>query len=115
MAEGLLDGGLGGEEQKIDPTKAGAEPMVAAVAANLSSQNPQVAAKTVAMFRKQTELLQVQKKNLEAEYEFFEPEWTPRLLALRLRTGFQVFFARSTNTTQPSSTHRAGLSSKKRA
>jgi hypothetical protein len=43
------------------------------------------------MFRKQTEVLEIQKKNLEAEYEFFEAEWGPRLLALRLRTGFQIF------------------------
>src|SRR6202167_2910818 len=93
MAEGLLDGVLGGEEAKIDPTKAGTEPMVAAVAANLSNQDPQVAAETVAMFRKQTEVLEVQKTNLQAEYEFFEAEWNPRLLALRLRTGFQIFFA----------------------
>jgi tetratricopeptide (TPR) repeat protein len=93
MAEGLLDGVLGGEEAKIDPTRSGTEPMVAAVAANLSGQDPQVAAETVAMFRKQTEVLEVQKKNLEAEYRFFEAEWNPRLLALRLRTGFQVFFA----------------------
>jgi hypothetical protein len=89
----LLDGVLGGEEEKIDPTKSGTEPMVAAVAANLSNQNPQVAAETLAKFRKQTEVLKVQKKNLEAEYQFFEAEWNPRLLALRLRTGFQVFFA----------------------
>lgn len=93
MAEGLLDGVLGGEEEKIDPTEGGTEPMVAAVAANLASQNPEVAAETVAMFRKQTEVLEVQKRKLEAEYQFFEAEWNPRLLALRLRTGFQVFFA----------------------
>jgi tetratricopeptide (TPR) repeat protein len=93
MAEGLLDGVLGGEEEKIDPTEGGTEPMVAAVAANLASQNPEVAAETVAMFRKQTEVLEVQKQKLEAEYQFFEAEWNPRLLALRLRTGFQVFFA----------------------
>jgi tetratricopeptide (TPR) repeat protein len=93
VAEGLLDGVLGGEEEKIDPTEGGTEPIVAAVAANLASQNPEVAAETVAMFRKQTEVLQVQKKKLEAEYQFFEAEWNPRLLALRLRTGFQVFFA----------------------
>src|ERR1700688_4200683 len=93
MAEGLLDGVLGGEEEKIAPTESGTEPIVAAVAANLANQNPEVAAETAAMFRKQTEVLEVQKKNLEAEYEFFEAEWGPRLLALRLRTGFQVFFA----------------------
>ena len=93
MAEGLLDGVLGGEEEKIEPTEGGTGPIVAAVAANLADQNPEVAAETAAMFRKQTELLEVQKKNAEAEYEFFEAEWGPRLLALRLRTGFQVFFA----------------------
>jgi hypothetical protein len=93
MAEGLLEGVLGGEEEKIDPTEGGTEPIVAAIAASLANQNPEVAAETAAMFRKQTEVLEVQKKNLEAEYEFFEAEWGPRLLALRLRTGFQIFFA----------------------
>jgi tetratricopeptide (TPR) repeat protein len=93
MAEGLLDGILGGEEEKVDATQGGAEPFAAAVAANLANQSPEVAAKTAAFFEKQVEVLEVQKKNLEAEYEFFEAEWGPRLLALRLRTGFQVFFA----------------------
>src|ERR1700686_3891508 len=93
MAEGLLDGVLGGEEEKIDPTEGGTEPIVAAVAANLANQNPEVAAETAAMFREQTQLLKSQRKNVEAEYEFFEAEWGPRLLALRLRTGFQIFFA----------------------
>jgi hypothetical protein len=31
MAEGLLEGVLGGEEQKVDATVPGAEPIVAAV------------------------------------------------------------------------------------
>jgi tetratricopeptide (TPR) repeat protein len=93
MAEGLLDGVLGGEEEKIDSGEGGIEPIVAAVAANLSNQDPEVAAETAAMFRKQTEVLEVQKKNLQAEFEFFEAEWGPRLLALRLRTGFQIFVA----------------------
>ncbi len=93
MAEGLLEGVLGGEEEKIDPTEGGAEPLAAAIAANLANQSPEVAAKTAAFFEKQIEVLEVQKKNLEAEYEFFERESGPRLLALRLRTGFQVFFA----------------------
>jgi len=92
MAEGLLEGVLGGEEQKIDPTVSGTEPIVGAVAANVASQHPEVAADTAAMFRKQTEVLELQKKNLEAEYKFFESEAGPRLLALRLRTAFQVFF-----------------------
>jgi tetratricopeptide (TPR) repeat protein len=93
MAEGLLDGVLGGEEEKIDATEGGAEPFAAAIAANLANQNPEVAAETVAFLRQQTKVLRVQEKNAEAEYEFFEAEWGPRLLALRLRTGFQLFFA----------------------
>jgi tetratricopeptide (TPR) repeat protein len=93
MAEGLLEGVLGGEEQKVDSTVSGAEPLAAAIATNLSNQSPEVATKTAAFFEKQIEVLEVQKKNLEAEYEFFEVEAGPRLLALRLRTGFQLFFA----------------------
>jgi hypothetical protein len=50
MAEGLLEGVLGGEEEKIDPTVSGAEPIVGAVVANLAGQNLEVAAKTAAMF-----------------------------------------------------------------
>ncbi|HEX2790449.1 MAG TPA: tetratricopeptide repeat protein [Steroidobacteraceae bacterium] len=93
MAEGLLDGVLGGEEEKVDSTQGGAEPFAAAVAANLANQSPEVAAKTAAFFEKQIEVLEVQKQNLQAEYTFFESERGPRLLALRLRTGFQIFFA----------------------
>jgi tetratricopeptide (TPR) repeat protein len=93
MAEGLLEGVLGGEEEKIDPTVGGAEPLAAAIATNLASQSPEVAAETVAFLRQQTNVLRLQEKNLEAEYEFFESEAGPRLLALRLRAGFQLFFA----------------------
>jgi tetratricopeptide (TPR) repeat protein len=93
MAEGLLEGVLGGEEEKVDSTDSGPEPFAAAVAATLVHQSPAVAAKTAAFFEKQVEVLEIQKKNLQAEYEFFEAEWTPRLLALRLRAAFQVFFA----------------------
>ena len=92
MAEGLLDGVLGGEEQeKAAWTKAGPEAYAAAVAANVATQSPEVAAKTVEFFDKQIEVLEVQRKTLETEHEFFEAEWGPRLLALRLRTGFQIF------------------------
>ncbi len=93
MAEGLLEGILGGEEEKIDRTVSGAEPLAAAIATNLASQSPELAAETVAFLRQQTSVLRLQEKNLEAEYEFFESEAGPRLLALRLRTGFQIFIA----------------------
>jgi hypothetical protein len=72
-------------------TKAGPEAYAAAVAANVATQSPEVAAKTVEFFDKQIEVLEVQRKTLETEHEFFEAEWGPRLLALRLRTGFQIF------------------------
>jgi len=51
----LLEGVLGGEEEKIDPTEGGTESIVAAVTASLASQNPEVAAETAVMFRKQTD------------------------------------------------------------
>jgi hypothetical protein len=75
------------------PSEGGAEPFAAAIAANLSTQNPEVATETAAFLREQTDLLRAQKKTVKAEYEFFEAEWGPRLLALRLRSGFQIFFA----------------------
>ena len=59
----------------------------------VSRQDPEVARKTAEFLSDQSELLKVQEKNAEAEYEFFEAEWKPRLLALRLRTGFQIFIA----------------------
>jgi hypothetical protein len=92
MAEGLLDGVLGGEADAMaTSTEAGPEALVAAVAADIANQNPEVAAKTGALFDKQIEVLEIQRKSLETEHDYFEAEWGPRLLALRLRTGFQLF------------------------
>jgi len=94
MAEGWLEGALGGgDEDRAASTKVGSEAIAAAVAVNLASDSPQVAAEAAAFFREQVEVLKVQKKALEAEHQFFEAEWGPRLLGLRLRIGFQVFFA----------------------
>ena len=94
MSEGLLGAVLGGEdEDKAGSTKVGSEAIAAAVAANLAIDSPEVAAEAAAVFREQVEVLKVQKKILEAEHEYFETEWGPRLLGIRLRTGFQVFFA----------------------
>jgi Tetratricopeptide repeat len=92
MAEGLLDGVLGGEEkEKTAAAQAGTEAFAAAVATNVANQNAEVAAKTAAFFEEQTELVKAQRKSVETEHEYFEVEWGPRLLALRLRTGFQIF------------------------
>ena len=94
MAKGMLGGVLGGEEEeRAASTKAGPEAFAAALAANNANQSPEAAAKTAAFFDKQIEVLEVQRKHLEAEHEYFEAEWGPRLLGTRLRVGFQVFVA----------------------
>ena len=94
MAEGLLGGVLGGEaEEESASTKAGPEAFASAVAANIANQSPEVVAKTAAFFDKQIEVLEVQRKSLEAEHQFFEVERGPRLLGIRLRVGFQIFIA----------------------
>jgi tetratricopeptide (TPR) repeat protein len=92
MAESLLGAVLGGEnEDKAESTKVGSEAIAAAVAANLTIHSPEVAAEAAAFFREQVEVLKIQKKILEAEHEYFETEWRPRLLGIRLRVGFQLF------------------------
>ena len=94
MAEGLLRGVLGGEEdEKAASARGGVEAIVAAVAANRANQSPEVAAETVALFRDQRELLNAQRKSVEAEHDYFELEWRPRLFGVWVRTLFQVFIA----------------------
>jgi hypothetical protein len=96
MAEGMLDGVLGDDDEDRNreaSTEVRPEAFAAAIAASLSQQHPQVAAETVVFLRKQTELLEAQRKTVEAEREFFEVEWRPRLLGIRLRSGFQILVA----------------------
>jgi tetratricopeptide (TPR) repeat protein len=92
MAESLLGAVLSGEEEdSAESTKVGSEAIAAAVAANLTIHSPEIAAEAAAFFREQVEVLKIQKKILEAEHEYFETEWRPRLLGIRLRVGFQLF------------------------
>jgi tetratricopeptide (TPR) repeat protein len=93
MPEGLLGGILNEEEESGLSTKAGTEAFAAAIATDIASQNPQLAAETAAFLRKQTELVEAQRKSVEAEHKYFEREWRPRLFGMRLRAAFQVFFA----------------------
>lgn len=73
MAEGLLRGVLGGEEEEqAASAKAAPEAFAAAVAANVANHSPEVAAETAVFLRKQTELLEAQRKTVEAEHEYFE-------------------------------------------
>jgi len=72
MAEGILDGIVGGEHEKPEVEApeaiAGAEAFAAAVAAIASRQDPGVARKTEAYLSEQTELLKVQKEHLRDEH-----------------------------------------------
>jgi tetratricopeptide (TPR) repeat protein len=102
MAEGLVGGILGGEEEKPEveapEALAGAEAFAAAVAAKLAGNDPEVARDTSAFLKKQTQLLDTQNKHLEDEHPLRLAhlgnqlrEESVRRLGLRLRVGFQLF------------------------
>jgi tetratricopeptide (TPR) repeat protein len=104
MAEGLLGGILGEEDEKSEveatETFASADAFAAAVAARLSASDPEVARDTSAFLKEQTQLLKVQKDHLKDEHaarlHFLQGqarEVDIRRFGLRLRVGFQVFLA----------------------
>ncbi len=84
MADDVLGGVLGGEEEKSESAApeaaAGAEAFAAAIAAIASRQDPGVARETVTFLKKQTHLLDLQAQHLEDEH-------TSRLTHLRLTVG----------------------------
>jgi tetratricopeptide (TPR) repeat protein len=101
MAEGLLEGALGGEEEKPEVEApepvAGIEAFAAAIAAKLAGSDPGVARKTEEFLADQSQLLKVQKRHLEEEHEarlhFLRGqarEVDIRRFGLRLRVGFQL-------------------------
>jgi tetratricopeptide (TPR) repeat protein len=102
MAEGLLGGILGEEDEKPDvetsDALAGAEAFASAVAAKLAGNDPEVARKTVEFLSKQSQLLETQNAQLKDEHaarlHFLQGqarEVDLRRLGLRLRVGFQLF------------------------
>jgi len=102
MAEGLLRGSLGGEDEKSElespDSLAGADGFAAAVAARLSASDPQVARDTSEFLKKQAQLLETQHRHLLDEHaarlRFVRGqarEVDIRRLGLRLRVGFQMF------------------------
>src|ERR1700692_4908367 len=102
MAEGLLVGILGEEDEKPDveasEALAGAEAFASAVAAKLAGNDPGVARKTEEFLSDQSALLKVQKKHLEEEHGLRIAhlrnqlaEESVRRFGLRLRVGFQLF------------------------
>ena len=72
MAEGLLSGILGEEEEKPEAeapeTLASANAFAAAVAARFSASDPQIVQDTSAFLKKQTQLLETQNRHLEDEH-----------------------------------------------
>ncbi len=101
MAEGLLGGVLGGEDDKPEveapDARASAEAFASAVAAKLAGNDPEVARKTVDFLDEQTQLLKVQKEHLRDEQALRLAhlrnqlrEENVRRFGLRLRVGFQL-------------------------
>src|SRR5258708_6256578 len=72
MAEGLLSGILGEEDEKAEvetpDAMAGAESFASAVAAKLAGNDPEVARRTSDFLIDQSQLLRVQKEHLEQEH-----------------------------------------------
>jgi tetratricopeptide (TPR) repeat protein len=102
MAEGLIGGMLGGEDEKPEieapEALANAEAFAAAVAARLSASDPEVARETAAFLKQQTQLLETQNRHLEQEHPARlhylrgqAREVDIRRFALRLRLAFQIF------------------------
>jgi tetratricopeptide (TPR) repeat protein len=104
MAEGMLGGILGEEDQKPEieasETFAGADAFAAAVAAKLAGSDPEVARDTSAFLKKQAQILETQNQHLKEEHEARlhylrgqAREVDIRRFGLRLRVGFQLFIA----------------------
>ena len=94
MAE-IFDSILGQEPEDgaSAATPSGPHPFAAALAADMSRHDPEVAAKTAAFLEEQTKVLEAQRHALNDERKGFEAEWTPRLIGVWLKIGFQIFTA----------------------
>jgi tetratricopeptide (TPR) repeat protein len=95
MAESIFDAITGGEPEEAASTSpaSGAHPFAAALAADMTRHDPEVAAETAIFLRHQSALLRAQESALDDERKGFEAEWTPRLIGTWLKIGFQVFTA----------------------
>jgi hypothetical protein len=99
MAEGLLSGILGEDDEKpeVEATEAvaSAGAFAAAVAARLSASDPQVAQDTSAFLKKQTQLLETQNKHLGDEHALrlaHLREQSHLLRGQRLSQGIRITF-----------------------
>jgi tetratricopeptide (TPR) repeat protein len=104
MAEGIIGGALGEEEERPEVEApegpSGAEAFAASIAAIASRQDPQVARDTSAFLQEQTKLLKLQSEYIEIEHTLRMAhlrnqvkEENVRRLGLRLRVSFQFLMA----------------------
>ena len=104
MAEGLLGGILGEDEEKIEleapEALAGVEAFAVAVAAKLSGNDPGVARETEEFLRKQSRVLEIQADHLKDEHAVRlatlkgqKREGDLRRSGIRIRIAFQLFMA----------------------
>ncbi len=104
MADDLLGGVLGGEDERseteVPQTVAGAEAFAASIAAIASRQDPQVARDTSAFLKEQTRLLATQRQHLEDEHALRLAQLTHQRSLLRgqrigqaIRIAFQIGIA----------------------
>ena len=102
MAEGMIGGILGEEDEKPDveatETLVGTDGFAAAVAAKLAGSDPEVARETAAFLRNQSRLVEIQAAHLKEDHaarlhylQGQAREVDIRRLGLRLRVGFQLF------------------------
>ena len=96
MAETITDALMGGEPEEAPdaaPAAAAMHPFAAALAADLSRHDPEVAAKTATFLDQQTKVLAAQQLALGDDHATFEAERRPRLIGVWLKTGVQAFTA----------------------
>jgi tetratricopeptide (TPR) repeat protein len=102
MADGIIGGILGEEDEKADveatETLVGPDGFAAAVAAKLAGSDPEVARETAAFLRNQSQLVNIQAAHLKEDHaarlhylQGQAREVDIRRLGLRLRVGFQLF------------------------
>src|SRR5580693_8443272 len=98
VAEGMLGGILGEEDQKPEIEASGT--FAAAVAAKLAGSDPEVARDTSVFLKQQAQILETQNQHLKEEHEARlhylrgrAREVDIRRFGLRLRVGFQLFIA----------------------
>jgi hypothetical protein len=96
MAEGILDG-IAGDEEQIEDAEAespsSTDAFAAAIAARLSANDPGVSRKTEEFLSEQTRLVAVQRHILEDEHALRRSKLRGQRMGIYIRLAFQVFMS----------------------